>query len=150
MKRSPASVISLLDVNVLLAITLRHHSAHAIASQWFHTLGSRQFATCALTQTGLVRLLSNRSLYEAKVSHNDAVRALGQLTAKANHVFWPMNIEYAQAVKPFQARISGHNQTTDAYLLGMALHHRQQLATLDQGLLFLAGSEFRESVELIA
>ena len=38
---------------------------------------------------------------------------------------------------------------TDAYLLGLAIHHKGKLATLDRAIVYLAGSEFAEYVELI-
>lgn len=35
-------------------------------------------------------------------------------------------------------QVVGHRQVTDAYLLGLAAHQRQRLATLDRGLLVFA------------
>jgi uncharacterized protein len=45
--------------------------------------------------------------------------------------------------------LQGHRQITDAYLLGLAIHNRGKLATLDRGILQLAGSDFAGHVELI-
>ena len=53
------SRIALLDVNVLLALSNPRHTHHEIAHDWFadHHLGG--WATCAVTQNGFIRVLSN-------------------------------------------------------------------------------------------
>lgn len=38
----------------------------------------------------------------------------------------------ADAVRHFQGHIVGHKQVTDAYLLGLAMHKKSRLATLDE------------------
>jgi predicted nucleic acid-binding protein len=45
--------------------------------------------------------------------------------------------------------MQGYRQITDAYLLGLAIHNKGKLATLDRGIRHLAGREFAASVELI-
>jgi predicted nucleic acid-binding protein len=45
--------------------------------------------------------------------------------------------------------MQGHRQITDAYLLGLAIHNKGKLATLDRGIRHLAGREFAANVELI-
>jgi len=42
-----------------------------------------------------------------------------------------------QATEPFAARMVGHQQITDAYLLGLAIHHKGKLVTLDRATLSL-------------
>jgi hypothetical protein len=39
-----------------------------------------------------------------------------------SHRFWKMDIGLSDAVSPFADRFAGHQQTTDAYLLGLAIH----------------------------
>jgi predicted nucleic acid-binding protein len=52
------SRIVLLDVNVLIALIDSRHESHRLARTWF--LGERQirWATCPLTENGVVRILS--------------------------------------------------------------------------------------------
>jgi predicted nucleic acid-binding protein len=45
----------------------------------------------------------------------------------SNPAFSPDSIELTGT------RLRGHQQITDAYLLGLALHHRGKLATMDEG-----------------
>jgi len=45
-------------------------------------------------------------------------------------------------------RHTGHQQVTDAYLLGLAIHYKGKLATFDQGLGSMVGKA-RSAVELI-
>lgn len=50
-------MVSLLDVNVLMALGWSNHEYHEAAHAW---LGTRQrWATCALTEAAFVRLSSN-------------------------------------------------------------------------------------------
>jgi predicted nucleic acid-binding protein len=35
-------------------------------------------------------------------------------------------------MKPFAKKLAGHQQVTDAYLLGLAIHKRGKLATMDR------------------
>ncbi len=71
--------------------------------------------------------------------------------AHPSHVFWPDEISLCAALKPVQGRITGHQQITDAYLLGLAIHKRGRLATLDAAVptLATASKRSRESVVLI-
>jgi toxin-antitoxin system PIN domain toxin len=126
------------------------HEHHTKVYRWFRALGSKDFSTCAMTQSGFVRLFSNPTIYRARVSHESAVAALGNLTSRREHTFWPMDVDYETATTPLRGRITGHKQIADAYLLGLAIHHRGRLATMDHGIVELAGPEFADSVELIA
>ena len=53
-------------------------------------------------------------------------------TAAKDHEFWPDELPLAGAVAFAGVRLMGHQQVTDAYLLGLALHRGGMLATLDQ------------------
>ena len=50
---------ALLDVNVLIAIFAPHHIHHEAAHAWFAANRSSGWATCPLTENGMVRILSN-------------------------------------------------------------------------------------------
>jgi uncharacterized protein len=56
-----------------------------------------------------------------------------------------------EAVVRLRPRIVGHQQVTDAYLLGLAIHRKGKLATLDRELLELLPekSEERDLVTMI-
>ncbi len=53
----------------------------------------------------------------------------------------------AEALGRFSDRVVGHQQVTDLYLLGLAMHHRGKLVTLDRAVASLDPGKF---VEVIA
>jgi uncharacterized protein len=50
---------SLLDVNVLVALFDPDHAYHEAAHQWFARHRAQGWATCPLTENGLVRVMSH-------------------------------------------------------------------------------------------
>jgi hypothetical protein len=42
-------------------------------------------------------------------------------------------IGFVAATRGFEPRLTGHQQVTDAYLLGLAMHKKGKLATMDKG-----------------
>lgn len=141
----------LLDVNVLVALLWPLHRSHVITRRWFARNVRQEWATCPLTQAGFVRLISNAAVSGLVVSPQDGLHLLSENLDHPHHRFWSDDISYPEAVAPFRDRLVGHRQVPDAYLLGLAIHHRGRLATLDRGVLSLLGegSPEREHVELI-
>jgi toxin-antitoxin system PIN domain toxin len=142
----------LLDVNVLVALFWPLHRLHPIAMRWFARNARRGWATCPFTQAGLVRLVSNAAVSGLVVSPQDAVGLLAENLTHPHHRFWPDDISFQEAIAPFTDRLVGYRQVTDAYLLGLAIHHGGRLATLDRGALSLLpeASPHREHVEFIS
>lgn len=52
----------LVDVNVWLALLVRHHIHHQLARAWYDGLPERQVGLCRIVQLALVRLLANPSI----------------------------------------------------------------------------------------
>jgi len=48
-----------------------------------------------------------------------------------------------------EARLQGHKQLTDGYLLALAHRRKGVLATFDRGLRTLAGDEFSSALEIV-
>jgi predicted nucleic acid-binding protein len=65
------------------------------------------------------------------------------------HIFWPTTIDVFEALTPFDRRMQGAKQITDAYLLGIVRHHGGKLLTMDKAIKSLAGPEFEHLVEMI-
>jgi uncharacterized protein len=127
-------VSCLLDVNVLIALLWPPHEAHARAQRWFAQNARHGWATCAMTQAGFVRIVSNPIFSRRAVSPRDAVEVLsGSLQHPAHH-FWTEDIGVTEALAHFGRRLLGHQQVTDAYLLGLAIQKKGRLATLDASL----------------
>lgn len=141
----------LLDVNVLIALLWPAHEAHGRAQRWFAKNADQGWATCAMTEAGFVRIVSNPAFSRRVVSPRDALEVLdGSLQHRA-HRFWTEDIGVAEAVAHFGRLESGHQRITDAYLLGLAIHKKGRLATLDSSLMSLLadGSNAKRSVVLI-
>jgi uncharacterized protein len=141
---------ALLDINVLIALAWPSHVHHACAQRWFTQHAREGWATCPLTQLGFVRISSNPAIIPEAVSPAAALTALAAIVAHRHHVFWPDSLSLGAGALPV-ALIAGHRQLTDAYLLGLALHHRGKLVTLDRALpdLLPAADPRRAVVELI-
>ena len=132
----------LLDVNVLVALLWPAHQAHAAAQAWLARVPARKWATCPLTQAGVVRILSNPAFSPHAVSPWQALDVLAANLAHSRHVFWPDEISLSEALQPFRSTLTGHRQITDAYLLALAVHHKGRLATFDRAILTLSGRGF--------
>lgn len=119
----------LLDVNVLIALMDPDHVAHERVHAWAARGLAGGWATCALTQNGFARVLSQPS-YPSPVLPSAAIALLAEATQDPPHEFWPCDLELTQA-PIVAARILGHRQITDTYLLGLAVSRGGALATLD-------------------
>lgn len=124
--------VHLLDINLLLALSDPMHIHHQIAHHWFAEEGQRGWATCPLTQNGFIRIASHPN-YPNRPGDVPAMLAfLAQLCQAPGHHFWTEDISLLDILQP-DALIT-HAQITDAYLLGLAVHKKGKLATLDQHL----------------
>lgn len=143
------SAAYLLDVNLLIALVRQDHVAHRSAKQWFEGVGSHNWATCAMTEASFVRIVTNPRFLADPPDMAEAVRMVEVLTRLPGHHFWTSDIALAKAVEPLMERFFGHQQVTDAYLLGLAISKKGKLATFDKGLKLLAGSKLREHLEVL-
>jgi toxin-antitoxin system PIN domain toxin len=124
----------LLDANVLIALAWPEHEFHERVGRWFARHSRSGWATCPITQAAFVRILSNPAFSPNALSPGNALRVLGTNLSLPNHEFWPDSISVPDAVEVMGTRLRGHQQITDAYLVGLALHHRGKLATMDEGI----------------
>lgn len=124
---------ALLDLNLLTALLWPSHEHHAVAHDWFAQRRADGWATCPLTQLGLVRLLSNPAFSRDALSVRDALTLLLKNLEHPHHVFWSVDRD-AASLTPMASALRGHQQVTDAYLLALARHHGGLVATFDRGL----------------
>jgi toxin-antitoxin system PIN domain toxin len=124
--------ISLLDVNVLIATAWPTHPAHGKAQQWLANHALEGWATCPLTELAFVRILSNPAFSPHALRPNDALALLRANLAHPAHQFWSDEIPLGTALEPLGTTLTGHQQLTDAYLLGLAILRKGRLVTLDQ------------------
>jgi len=123
----------LLDTNVLVALLWPSHAQHDATLRWFTRHRAGTWATCPLTEAGFVRIVSNPAFSRDAVTPREAIGLLTANTRATDHVFWPADLAIADAALPTGARLVGHQQVTDAYLLALALKRGGILVTLDRG-----------------
>jgi len=124
----------LLDVNVLMAISWPDNANHSAAQRWFRDHMKAGWATCPMTQAAFIRLSSNRSVTENALHPSAAITLLERNSQNDYHEFWSDNLTFTDAVAPFRGRIIGHQQITDAYLLGLAIRKKARLVTFDKAI----------------
>jgi hypothetical protein len=124
--------VCLLDTNLLIALLWPSHERHEVAVKWFARHRGKGWATCPLTQAGFVRIVSNPAFSRDAVQPREAIQVLAANTTAKDHEFWPDELPFAEAVAYAGVRLMGHQQVTDAYLLGLAIRRGGVLATLDE------------------
>ena len=135
------------DVNLLLALSDPMHIHHESAHRWFAAKGQQAWATCPLTENGFVRIAGHPN-YPNRPGDVTAVLAiLRQFCETPGHHFWTEDISILEILEP--NAIITHAQITDVYLLGLAVHKRGKLATLDQRIPVNAVRGGRKALELI-
>lgn len=142
-------MIRLLDINVLVALAWPNHIHHARAHAWFRGIRDKGWATCPITESGLVRVSSNVRVIPDARTPSEAVALLEKIRRLPGHRFWVDDVSPADsAAGPF-ARVVGYRQVTDAHLLTLALRNSGSLATFDRGVAELVPPGASQSVELI-
>jgi uncharacterized protein len=124
---------ALLDVNVLIALLDAGHMHHAAAKAWLSDHIDPGWASCPLTQNGCLRILSTPEYPRAQPLAEVAAR-LRDASTTQHHEFWPDDISVLQVERFAQDRWLTSRQITDAYLLGLAVHHGGRFVTLDRHL----------------
>jgi uncharacterized protein len=126
-------VRTLFDVNLLIAMLDEDHVHHWRAHEWWATNRSAGWATCALTENGVARIMS-QSGYKNRVSTAFAIDLLAEQVAHTDHVFWHDDISLRDAAFFVPTCILGPNQITDVYLLALAVKYSGRLATFDRSI----------------
>ena len=142
-------MISLPDVNVLIALAWPNHVHHDAAWEWFEENREQGWATCLLTEAGFVRISCNPTVVKHSVTPLEAIALLRKMTLLGSHSFWSLDRSIANLPQTIGSRLQGYRQITDAILLDAAIQHNGQLATLDGGIVNLVGSRNRDNLHLI-
>lgn len=122
---------ALLDVNVLVALFDPAHVCHEAAHTWLRRSRERGWATCPLTENGMVRVLANPAYPGSRTTVDDATRRLRQFCAHGRHTFWPDAVSWREERVFRLPHVQGHRQLTDVYLLALAVRNKGCLATFD-------------------
>ena len=140
----------LLDVNVLVALFNPDHIHHDAAHDWFADHRQHGWATCPLTELGLIRILSNPIYWPGAERCAAVTDRLRQFCASGHHQFWRDSLSLSDESFNWSL-IKGHRQVTDTYLLALAVKRGGALATFDRSvpLAAVAGAG-PEAIHLLA
>jgi toxin-antitoxin system PIN domain toxin len=137
----------LLDVNLLLALTDPMHIHHQSAHRWFADKGLKAWATCPFIENGFIRIASHPNYPNRPGDVTAVLDIFRRLCEVPGHHFWSEDISILQILEP--DAIITHAHVTDVYLLGLAVHKKGKLATLDQRIPAEAVRGGRKALELI-
>ncbi|MBE7538136.1 MAG: PIN domain-containing protein [Opitutaceae bacterium] len=125
-------MITLLDVNVLLALTDSRHEHHVRAKALIRQVRPAGWATCPITQNGFLRIFGHPGYPDGPGSPEKARRFLASLLADPAHRFLPDDISLSDS--RYFPRLPAAGNLTDIYLLALAIKHGGRFATFDQGI----------------
>lgn len=124
----------LLSVDLVLALLDPAHVMHEPAHQWFEGDGAIAWATCPLIENSVIRICSHPTYPNSPGTSNIIAGMLDGLCRLPGHRFWPDSISLRDPQRFRIARAMAWNQTSDIYLLGLAVHNNGRLATFDRRL----------------
>ncbi len=124
----------LLDVNVLIALIDPTHVSHDAAHLWFEREGHACWATCPITENGVVRIVGHPNYPNTPGPPANVAVVLRRFRDHPGHVFWPDDTSLLDTPQLDTNRLLTHKQVTDSYLLVLALAHGGRLASLDRHL----------------
>jgi toxin-antitoxin system PIN domain toxin len=88
------------------------------------------WASCAITQNGFVRVLS-QPRYPNPVPPSQAMALLGAATSTPHHEYWECSISLLDDGLIDRTRVHGPKQVTDCYLLALATSKDGRFVTFD-------------------
>jgi uncharacterized protein len=127
---------ALLDLNALIALVDSDHTGHKAITRWFRQNHRGGWATCPLTENGIVRILSQPTYSSGRRTPTeviDVMRALKTAFAQS-HQFWSDDLSLIDSPLFDSTLIAGSKQVTDVYLLGLAFQHKAKLVSFDRTL----------------
>ncbi len=124
----------LIDINVLIALIDPAHIQHDRAHEWFAASGKKAWATCPLTENGVLRIVGHARYPNSPATPAVVAELLTALCRLPGHDFWPDDITLLDPGRVDGSRLLDSAQVTDSYLLALARAHGGQLATFDHRL----------------
>jgi uncharacterized protein len=125
-------VRSLFDVNVLIALLDGDHQFHSRVHAWWASEADKSWASCPITENGVVRIMSGASYRQQQpYSAAEVIKRLSLFADSTNHEFWPDTLSICDK-RVFDATEVYSRQLTDGYLLALAVGRNARLVTLDQ------------------
>ncbi len=126
---------ALLDVNVLIALLDPDHVFHDRAHSWWKDQSKSGWASCPLTENGVVRIMSNPAYSRAvKFRPGDLIERMDLFARQSNHEFWSDDLSLRDKSSFLRDHLHSSRALTDVYLLALAVRHQGFLATFDEAI----------------
>jgi toxin-antitoxin system PIN domain toxin len=125
---------ALLDINVLVALFDPDHVHHELAHDWFADHRTAGWASCPITENGLIRVLANPRYGSPNAGVRSVRDAVRRFLSSEEHEFWPDDVSIADDTLFNVSAMTGYRQITDVYLLGLATRRKGHLVTLDRSI----------------
>lgn len=139
----------LLDVNILIALVDPAHVQHEEVHGWFGSVGKKAFATCPITENGLLRIVGHPKYPNSPGPPSAVLGALAAMRGMQGHAFWADSISLLDSGLVDPALLSSHSRVTDSYLLALARENKGRLATMDTKLATEVVADGRKYLELL-
>lgn len=124
----------LIDINVLIALIDPSHVGHDAAHRWFGETGAASWATCPLTENGVIRIVGHPKYPNSAGSPAAVAPLVAQMRTLPGHVFWNDDLSLIASDLVDVDQIMTPAQVTDTYLLALAVKNSGRLATFDRRL----------------
>lgn len=141
---------SLLDVSVLIAMFDADHVFHDAAMDWWAKNAHDGWASCPLTENGVVRIMSNRQYRkDVRYSTTEIIESLVEFSSMNDHEFWPDSLSICDGSIFANTMLTSRN-LTDIYLIGLAVEHGGKMASFDRNInLFAVPAASPHNLEVI-
>jgi hypothetical protein len=136
----------LLDLNALIFLADPDGLHYRAMLKWFDSSGKEDWGVCPLTEAGFVRVTTNPAYRGPTRTFAQATAILAEFATHPGYRYWSITDRWAVLTAPFSARVLGHQQVTDAYLLGLAIKEEGVLVTFDKGIKYLAGTDYSRNL----
>lgn len=139
----------LLDVNALIALIWEGHEHHDSMSAWFARHAKLGWATCAITQSGFIRVMNQPALAQPALTVAELAEGLAQNLAHPAHRRLSLDFDFAAVLARCSGGVVGHRQVTNAYLLTAAIRAGMKLLTFDNGVGTLLASDAERVAHIV-
>jgi len=122
---------ALLDVNVLIALLDQAHVHHAPATRWLAANIASGWASCAMTQLGCIRVMS-QPVYPTPRPVAQIAARLANATRQEHHAFWAANSDPLDGIAIDWNAVLSPRHVTNVYLLALACAKDGRFVTFDR------------------
>jgi len=124
---------ALLDVSVLIALIDSNHIFHNVAHSWWKENSLFGWASCPITENGVIRIMSNPNYSQVdQFRIDDVVKWIKIFIDESDHQFWFDDISFRDPTLFLVDQTISHHQITDLYLLALAAKEGGRVVTFDR------------------